>query len=271
MSRKPKILVLDIETFYMSLIGWGLFDQNFGLNQIDHDWSIASWAAKWLGEKQVFYQDVRAQRNKRDDKKILKGIWKLLDAADIILTQNGKKFDAKKLNARFIMNGMSPPSPYRHIDTLQLAKKHFGFTSNKLEYMTDKLCTKYKKLKHKNYPGIELWKACLAGNQKAWAEMQRYNTHDILGLEELYLKMEPWGTGIDMRVFNPRPIMACPTCTSESVQSRGYYFTNTGKFRKLQCNDCKAWFTEKGGANNLLSKEKRASLKGSAPVKGKRK
>ena len=49
-----------------------------------------------------------------------------------------------------------------------IAKECFGFTSNKLEYMTDKLCKKYKKLKHGKYAGFELWKECLHGNMDAW-------------------------------------------------------------------------------------------------------
>lgn len=96
----------------------------------------------------------------------------MLDEADIVITQNGRKFDQKKLNARFILNGFKPPSSYKHIDTLVIARKHFGFTSNKLKYMTDKLCTKYKKLDHSKFPGMELWRECLKGNSEAWTEME---------------------------------------------------------------------------------------------------
>ena len=62
------------------------------------------------------------------------------------LKGNRKAVDNKKLNARFMLNGMQPPSSFRNIDTKILAKRYFGFTSNKLAYLTDKLCKKYKKL-----------------------------------------------------------------------------------------------------------------------------
>ena len=57
---------------------------------------------------------------------------------------NDIRFDVPKLKARMIIKGFKPFSSFKQIDTCVIAKKTFGFTSNKLEYMTDKLCTKYK-------------------------------------------------------------------------------------------------------------------------------
>jgi len=54
--------------------------------------------------------DQRYAKNIEDDSGILREIWKMLDEADIVITQNGRKFDQKKLNARFILNGFKPPS-----------------------------------------------------------------------------------------------------------------------------------------------------------------
>jgi hypothetical protein len=130
MSKKkgPKVLLLDIETSPIISYVWALFDQNIALNQIKTDWHLLSWAAKWLDSDKVMYMDQRNVKNIENDKKLLQHIWKLLDEADVVIWQNGDKFDGKKLNARFIMNGMKPPSSYKTIDTLKLAKKYFGFT-----------------------------------------------------------------------------------------------------------------------------------------------
>ena len=130
MKNKPKILILDIETSPLLSYCWALFDQNVALNQIKQDWFILSFAAKWLGDppSKTMYMDQRSNKNVEDDSKLLKSVWKLIDEADVLLTQNGKRFDAKKLNARFILNGLTPPSSYQHIDTLQIAKKNFAFT-----------------------------------------------------------------------------------------------------------------------------------------------
>ncbi len=256
----PKILLLDVETAPMLGYVWGLWENNVALNQVKSDWHLLSWAAKWFGDKKVMYQDQRNAKNIENDKAILQGIWNLLDEADIIITQNGKSFDSKKLNARFILNGMKPPSPYKHIDTLIIAKKHFAFTSNKLEYMSDKLCTKYKKIKHAEFGGFELWKECLAGNPKAWREMERYNKYDVLALEELYTKLQPWDNSIDFNVYSDDDSIKC-NCGSSSLSKRGFHFTASGKYQRFQCQSCKAWYSAKGEKNNLLSKSKRLSLK----------
>jgi DNA polymerase elongation subunit (family B) len=259
--KKPhlKVLLFDIETAPILGYVWGLFDQNIGLNQINSDWHVLSWSAKWLYDapEKVMYADQRKAKNIEDDSKILQGIWKLLDEADVVITQNGIKFDVKKLNARFIQHGFPPPSSFRHIDTLRIAKKHFAFTSNKLEYMTDKLCIKYKKLKHAKFSGFELWKACLAGNLEAWKEMEMYNKYDVLSLEELYTVLQPWDNSINFNIFHTDLETRC-NCGSTEFSKKGYKYTNTGKFHRLVCNSCGAEYFDK---TNLLSKEKSKSLK----------
>ena len=68
--QKPRILVLDIETSYLEARVWGLWNNNVALNQIIKDWSILSFAAKWLDEDEIFYMDTRDKEDKRDDKDI---------------------------------------------------------------------------------------------------------------------------------------------------------------------------------------------------------
>lgn len=253
----PRVLFYDIETAPIIAYAWALFDQNIALNQIHTDWHVISWAAKWMGEEKIHYMDQRGVKNIEDDGRILKGIWKLLDEADVVVTQNGKRFDQKKLYARFILNGMKPPSPSKHIDTLQIAKKHFAFTSNKLEYMSDKLCAKNKKLKTKEFVGFELWKECLAGNKKAWRELELYNRGDVLALEELYEKLIPWDKGVDFNLYRDGNTFACK-CGSVNYQKRGFALTSTGKHQIHQCNDCGAYFRDQA---NILQPQKRRSLK----------
>lgn len=254
-----KILLFDIETAPITSYHWGLFDQTIGLNQIKEDWCVLSWSAKWLEDPvdKIMYKDQRGRKDVRNDKRLLKGIWKLLDQADIVITQNGKSFDSKKLNARFIINGFPPPSSYRHIDTRSLAKKNFAFTSNKLEYMTDKLCVKYKKLKHKKFPGFALWEQCLAGNLEAWKEMEVYNKYDVLSLEELYRKMSAWDHTINFDVYTDDHENTC-ICGSKEHKKYGFAYTSTGKYQRYVCKKCGK---ESRGKQNLLSKEKRDSIR----------
>ena len=254
----PRILILDIETAPLVAHVWGLWENNVALNQIQQDWHVMSWAAKWLDEKNVMYMDQRNAKDVTDDKKILQAIWKLIDEADIIIGQNQRAFDLKKLNARFVLNRMKPPSSYRTIDTKALASKKFKFSSNKLEYMTEKLNKKYKKLKHNKFPGHSLWTECLKGNKAAWREMEIYNRHDVLATEELYKILAPWDVSIDMNVYSDRGENLCQSCGSHKLKRWGYRYTNAGKYQRYICDDCGA---ENKGTTNLLSKEKKASLK----------
>lgn len=238
--KTPRILLADIETLPLEVYAWGLFDQNIGLNQIKSDWTVLSWSAKWFGESPVFYKDVRNQKNVRDDKRVLRGIWKLLDEADIVIWHYGTAFDHKKLNARFILNGFKPPSPYKQIDTKKIASRHFGFTSNKLEYLTDKINKKYKKSKHKKFEGFAMWTECMKGNIAAFKEMEAYNRMDVLSLEELYIQLRSWGTGVDMRVFLEEDKPSCSVCGSAEINKYGFAYTNAKKYQRYRCTGCAA-------------------------------
>lgn len=251
-KKGPRVLIYDIETAPLLGYCWSLWDNNIGLNQIHSDWHVLSWAAKWMGEEDVYYQDQRDVKNVEDDKQLLQGIWKLLDECDFVITQNGKKFDQKKLNARFVIHGMKPPSTYRHIDVLQIAKSQFGFTSNKLQYMTETLCKKYKKSGHAKFSGFELWSECLNGNIEAWSEMENYNILDILSLEELYSIISPWDAKLpNFSVYDDEP------SENEEWVKDGFVYSNLGKYDRYRNT---VTGQQRRGNINLLSKEKRDSL-----------
>ncbi len=253
----PRVLLFDIETAPILGYVWRLWDQNVALNQIKSDWHLLSWAAKWLDDDDsaVQYMDQRFAKDIEDDRDILRFIWGLLDEADIVITHNGRAFDSKKLNARFAIQGFKPPSSYRHIDTKVLASKHFAFTSNKLEYLTDKLCTKYKKMKHGKFPGFELWRECLAGNPKAWDEMELYNKRDVLALQELYRKLVPWDTSVSFSVYDAEHLCSCG---SRELSRYGWRYSNGGRYQRFKCRNCGA---EYRGRENKLSGKDRKGIK----------
>jgi len=261
--KRPKVLLFDIETAPIIAHVWSLWENNVSLNQIVEDWHVLSWSAKWLDDppSKVMYADQRNAKDVTDDKKLLEGIWKLIDEADVLITQNGKSFDTKKLNARFVLKGFKPPGSVKHIDTKIIASRVFGFTSNKLEYMTDKLCTTYKKLKHKKFPGHEMWTQCLAGNLEAWKEMEIYNKYDVLSLEELYHILIPWDNSLNFNLYHDEEDHVCK-CGSTTFIKNGFYYTGSGKFQKHKCKSCG---TEHRDKQNLFTKEKRASLKMGTP------
>lgn len=249
---KAKILFYDLETAPLKSYLFSMWQNGVGLNQIETDWYLMSFTAKWADSDEVIYMDIRDKYDQEDDTELLKVLWKLLNEADIVIGHNIKRFDNKKLNARFILNGMEPPSTYRSIDTLQIAKALFGFTSNKLEYLTDKLCTVYKKSKHTKFPGFELWAECLKGNIEAWEEMEEYNKFDVLSNQELYEVLMPW----DKTLPNFDVYIDEEIDISEWIED-GYHYTNLGKYQRYRN---KVTGQQRRGRTNLLTKEKRKSL-----------
>lgn len=255
----PRIVFLDIETAPLQSYHWGLWDQNISLDQIQIEWSILSVSWKWLGDKKTHFVSTggRGIDKVRDDKKLLDILWGVLDEADIVVAQNGKAFDIPKINARMLMAGMKPYSPVKVVDTMLIAKRHFNLTSNKLAWLTEHLA-KTKKSAHKKFPGFELWIECLKDNPKAWAEMEKYNKIDVIGLEEVYIKIRPWAEGHpNVAAYSSTEEISCPKCGSHNVQMRGSAYTQSGQYHRYQCKDCGGWARSRFTTN---SKGKRASL-----------
>lgn len=255
----PKIGLIDIETAPIEARVWGLFDQNVGLNQITQEWAAISFCFKPLAgnRKSIVYMDTSEKADPRDDYELCGKLWEIMHEYDILIAQNGKRFDKKKINARLIMHGFPPPSPTKIEDTMLMARQVAAFTSNKLEWLTEYL-SKTQKSKHKDFPGFELWSECLAGNPKAWAAMKKYNIPDVTTMEQVYLRLRPWVRGhSNVAVYHDDEAMACPVCNSKKVSQNGFSYTNVGKYARYLCGSCGAWSR---GRRTLNSINKRKAL-----------
>jgi hypothetical protein len=126
-----KILLLDIETAPNLVHVWGLWQQNVHISQIMDSSYVMCWAAKWLGEDEIFFDSVHQSKPKA----MLKGIFKLLEEADAVIHYNGTRFDIPTLNKEFLLHGFLPPSTYKQIDLLLTARGRFRFPSHKLDFM----------------------------------------------------------------------------------------------------------------------------------------
>jgi hypothetical protein len=73
--------------------------------------------------------------------------------------------------------------------------------------------------------------------------MKDYNILDIVVLEELYLKLRPWASNHpNVAVYEETPEKpVCPKCGGTHLQYRGYAYTSTAKYHKLQCQSCFGW------------------------------
>lgn len=259
MSNKAKILLLDIETSPLKSYTWGLFKQNVGINMIAGEWSVLTWAAKWLGDKETLSDSQwnYVYANPEDDYHVVSSMWELLDEADIVIGHNGDAFDLKKLNARFAYHKLTPPSPYQTIDTLKVARKNFKFTSNKLDYLAQHLGVG-KKMKT---GGFELWDRCMQGDEDSWMKMLKYNIRDVKILEKVYKELLPWiGNHPNVANYSDKEKKACPNCGSSKVYKRGHYHTKIGRYQKYICDGCGAFSKER--ISNQTPVKRKAILSG---------
>lgn len=230
MKPKQKTLLYDIETTPNVSLTWGKYEQD--VIKFVKEWELLCFGAKWLG-KPTFIKG----RDEYTEKDLVFELWKLLDEADIVIAHNGVRFDNRKANAKFIEFGLTPPSPYKVVDTKQVAKRYFAFNSNKLDDLGE-LLKVGRKVKHQ---GIELWEGCINNDQKSWAIMKKYNKQDVDLLERIYLKLRPWMTNHPIldHGFN------CPNCSSNELQKRGFSINKRFTFQRFQCSSCGAWTQQK--------------------------
>lgn len=260
-ERDPKILVFDIETRPLTALIWRPKTDYVGHDNITDDRTVLSFAAKWIGKKEIIYHDQRGSIG--DDSGLLGPLSDLLTEADIVVTKNGKRFDKRVVFGRLALNGMRPPRPFKDEDIEELFRKHFDLPYYNMDYLSQRFCKKHKKSKHKKFPGILLWKECLRGNTEAWDELAEYNKKDVLVTEELRGVIQPWGPTptIDYNVFHGGSEFRC-RCGSTDIIKRGFSYTKTGKYPQFSCKACGAWFSKTGQGNSVFSEKKKMSLKG---------
>jgi len=254
--RLPKVLLFDIETSPLQafIFQKNVWKANVGSEQVISEWFMLCYSAKWLFDDTVISERLTGKEARdENDGRIVKGLWKLLDEADIIIAHNGDSFDVPNMNTRFIVHGLPPTSPYQTIDTMLVARKQFGFTHNSLNGLA-----KIFGFAPKLDTDFDLWKRCVAGDDEALAYMQEYNKGDVEVLEDVYMKLRPWiRSHPNLGLYVETDGAICPNCGSEDIEwTDKFYYTQTGKYATFRCK-CGSFGRSRFTA---LSKDARKSL-----------
>lgn len=240
-----RILLYDIETAPNLVYTWGVYEQN--ALEVVQPWHMLCFAYKWLDESKthiVALPDFKStyKKDPTNDFHLTEKLHSLFNEADIIIAHNGNQFDQKKVRAKFIEHGFDPPSYYRQIDTLKVARQNFKFDSNRLNDLGQRLGLGVKV----ETGGWSLWRGCIDGDEKAWAKMKRYNKQDVVLLEKLYLRMLPWiQNHPNISVLNGNGLTGCPKCGSEDLIKRGIRHNKTTSYQSYQCNVCRGYCNER--------------------------
>lgn len=261
MAKVPKILIFDLETAPLRAYVWRLWKENVNPvnGQLQSQWFMLSWSAKWLFEERVM-SDVLTPDEvlNEDDSRLTKSIYELINEADIVISHNAHYFDIPILNTRFLLNGLRPPKPYIIIDTLREAKKHFKFESNKLDYLG-----KILGLGQKIATSFSLWENCLKGDKESLDYMVKYNEQDVLLLEDVYLALRPYiKSHPNLNLYIDLDVERCPTCLSDNLEWDSVYVTSANRYHAFRCGACGSV-----GRSRLsnLDKDRKKSLTLSVP------
>ena len=254
--ENPRILLWDLETSHLEVLTFGLFKQNIPHTNIRINRHLYCASYRWYGEKKTHTISIlddpdRFKKDHHDDYYIVKELRKVLVKAHAQVAHYGDKFDLRVFNERLIYHGLKPLPKLISMDTCKLARKHFGFPSNKLDFIAQFLGHKGKIVNQTN-----LWHKCWDGDEKALKHMARYNRRDIDALHYVFERMIPFETNNPMNagLFYERlmdehnievPRCVNPTCASLKVIKKGFQLTRIGKYQRYQCTDCGSWCNER--------------------------
>lgn len=243
MNKEPKILFFDIETTPSLGYVWNLFETN--VIKVKEPWHLLCFSYKWLGDKSSkivsLPQFKLYKQNPKNDYEIVKKLHELFEEADIIIGHNLDKFDIRKVNAKLAQHNFNPPSPYKTIDTLKVARRYFKFDSNRLNDLGE-LLGLGKKVET---GGFSLWEKCIVGDLSAWKKMEKYCKQDVNLLEKLYIKLRPWIK--NHPTVSYKKDVVCHKCGSDKLHWRGTQITLDKKYRRFQCQECGGWGRENKG------------------------
>lgn len=242
-KNTARILLWDLETAPHVVYTWSLYPESISHDNIIEEGFIISGAWKWLGEKKIHSVSVlndqpRFKKNHKDDYHVVKTLHDVLSKADIIIAQNGDKFDWKTFQYRCAKHNLPAPKKPQSIDTLKTLRNEFKAPSNKLDFIGQAF-----EIGQKVETPKGLWKQATEGDEKAIREMVVYNRGDIILLENLYNRIRPYirnhpnlnlyRVGVEHK--------GCKSCPDGgSLKRSGYHYTTSGKYQAYRCK-CGAW------------------------------
>lgn len=243
-----QILLLDLEVAPNTAHVWGIYDQNISINQLLESSYTMCYAAKWYGNDKLYFKSV--YKHGKED--MLKSIHEMMDQADAIVHYNGSRFDIPIIHKEFLLAGMTPPSPAKQIDLLQVARRQFRFVSNKLDYVAQALGLGSKTA----HEGHTLWVKCMNNDRRAWKTMEEYNKNDVVLLEKVYDKFKGWiKSHPNHNAYSANP--CCPNCGFSKLNKRGTVRSRVAVYQRFQCQKCGSWSRsatkEKIGQDSLIN------------------
>lgn len=246
----PNVLTLDIERLPGRAI-----HQHRGLTIEGDFWDLNSWkhtlgyrippdsviewprticgAWGWYGVKRTEFASEWGDGREA----MLRRMWDAYDQADVVYGHNVDRFDTKNLNAEWLVLGLSPPSPFKILDTLKEARKTFGFESNTLASLTERLDVETKTDKY----SIEVARDACAGHKPSQRRIKAYNVGDRVASEAFVNRLRGWIPSHPHDLvgrIDDRP--TCNQCWGDNLEPNGIKLAQQITYKLYRCRDCGA-------------------------------
>jgi hypothetical protein len=237
-DKPPAILTVDIERLpgRASVDFWGLGDYKHRRIHAD---CVTEWprticfAWRWYGRKRIEF----AAEWQDSHEAMLRKAWELFDRADIIVGHNVDRFDSKNLIAEWMTLGLTPPSPWKVVDTLKVARSRASFESNTLDALLKRLGVDGKTDKY----SVEVARAACAGDRLAQRRIKLYNQGDIEASEALYDAVRPWIPNHPHIGLYTGDEECCGHCGGD-LEPSGWHTTAVTAYAQYRCSNCGAWY-----------------------------
>lgn len=240
-----RILCFDLERVPMrtkSLPVWdmkGLTYRRLTPGDIERWGRTICLAYRWVGERRTHFL---AEWQEGGRHAFLTAARDLLDEANVVVGHNSKGFDVPHLQGEFVLEGITPPSPFDHFDTLLTMRKTGNLEANHLDTLDKRFGFSGKTDKYR----IEVAEAAASGDEKMQRKIERYNRGDIAATLRVYDRLRPWGNTANLGKFNDDPTRpVCPACGGRQLQRRGFAVKTALRYPRYQCTDCGKWMTSK--------------------------
>jgi uncharacterized protein len=222
--NEPKILFWDIESTALNA--------TFG--------TILCIGYKFLNDPQVFVPtilDGRKRGSMLDDKKLVERFAKVYNHCDYSVGHYSSRFDLPMVRTKLLKYGLPPLAPKPHIDTWWIARRELRLHSNRLAVLQDFLGCKAAKTPLKP----DDWIQAAHGSKPALEYIVEHCHHDVLVLEEVFLKLRPLAKEEPNRALFTMDTDGCPGCGSHHVTKQGFRVAKTRRYQQFQCQDCGKW------------------------------
>jgi len=167
---------------------------------------------------------------------LVNDVAKKMQDIDVLLSYYGKGYDIPFLNSKMLEYKLAPLPNTPHIDIYWTAKSNFSLSRKSMQNVAY-----FSQVAHEK-SGVEgrLWKAAMAGNQKALRQIEIHNIADIEVLRDVYIELRPYVR--THPYVNRQDSGACRFCGVSALQKRGLYVTHIkNDQQRVHCQNCGSW------------------------------